>query len=319
MTRGRGKFSRNDAVVSNPVPIANSKNRHRQSSPNQDLETQSLQLPVDVPHPWDLFKHIVRRTKERSLDPHPMVVILRPSEQFQVPQHPGVTFLLGYIQLCWLCALSFLFGSTVAGTLYLTLKFVITFVSTVAAARALSIFLCWWLEKALDVLVIEYETAEEQIAAKTAICSAGMVVIPDEPEQRQILVESKTGFYRYCKGYRLTSVPCPHFENGTCREVQPRQTTTTEKDKQQPEMSTLVGGRLAFEILCVIFALISIIVLVALIPWHFLPYLWTPVVFIVACSLGYTVWKEAHASEDYKIWPKRLKEQKGRNIGASGN
>ncbi|KAI5803967.1 hypothetical protein DFH27DRAFT_553488 [Peziza echinospora] len=186
---------------------------------------------LKAPGLWKITVHILRFTWYRLSTPHPMVVILRPSEQFVVPRNPLITFFIGYLQLIWLGLVSILFGSTAGGTLVYTLAFVAAFVTTVAVARALGIYFCYWLEKQLDVQVLEYDSAEEQRALKMLICSAGaerdtaaeskqaaaaaaagsaagLETAARPPRAKYIWVESQTGFYRYSKGFRLTPVPC---------------------------------------------------------------------------------------------------------------
>ena len=78
------------------------------------------------------------------------------------PKAPSVTMFgifIGYMQFIWLCIVSFYFSSTIGGSLLKTLTFVVAFVSTVAASRALSIWWCRWMERKTDITIIEYDSA----------------------------------------------------------------------------------------------------------------------------------------------------------------
>ena len=102
----------------------------------------------------------------RLRDPHPMIVILRPS--------PNATFdlngqdskgardiravcLIGMFQLCWILFLSFFFSSLIGGTPFSSLTSVCIFVVVVAISRALSILTIWLVEKDIGLQVIEFD------------------------------------------------------------------------------------------------------------------------------------------------------------------
>ena len=100
-------------------------------------------------------------------EPYPMIVILRPSNNAQKREpcwtnHLYTHFFIGIFQLFWICFLSFLFSSTIGGTLLRTLTMVVSFIAHVAVSRGLSIFFCWLAQKHLDIRVIEYDCLEEK-------------------------------------------------------------------------------------------------------------------------------------------------------------
>ena len=103
----------------------------------------------------------------RLLDPHPMIIILRPSNDAS-EREPSWTnrlhthYWVGIFQLFWLCFLSFLFSSTIGGSLFWTLIMVVAFIAIVGMSRGLSILACWLAQKYLDVRVIEYENLQEK-------------------------------------------------------------------------------------------------------------------------------------------------------------
>ena len=104
---------------------------------------------------------------QRLLDPHPMIVIFRPSND-ALEREPSWTnrllthYWVGMLQLFWLCFLSFLFSSTIGGTLFRTLIMVVVFIAIVGVSRGLSILACCLAQKYLDIRVIEYENLQEK-------------------------------------------------------------------------------------------------------------------------------------------------------------
>ena len=99
--------------------------------------------------------------RQRFLGPHPMIVILRPSHNV-LKNHQHNSYFIGMLQLFWLCFLSFLFSSTIGGTLFRTLIMVVAFISVVGISRGLSILAGWLAQKYLDLRVIEYDDLEEK-------------------------------------------------------------------------------------------------------------------------------------------------------------
>ena len=103
----------------------------------------------------------------RLLGPHPMIVILRPSNDAS-EREPCWTnqlythYFMGMFQLFWICFLSFLFSSTIEGVLFRTLLMVVAFVAIVGVSRGLSILVCCLAQKYLDLRVIEYDNLEEK-------------------------------------------------------------------------------------------------------------------------------------------------------------
>jgi len=126
---------------------------------------------------------------KRLIKPHPMVLVIRPSPSSLQP-NIIMGWLYSYFQVIFLGASSFLFGSIVMSTLFLTLIFVATFISAIALSRFLSIHTSAWMEKQLGLTIIEYETESE--------CIAIWLVINSMPD---CLVESKNSSYRYANGY----------------------------------------------------------------------------------------------------------------------
>ena len=99
--------------------------------------------------------------KRRLLEPHPMIVILRPSERLR-KNHPHTRYFIGMLQLFWICFLSFLFSGTIGGTLFRSLVMVVVFIVTVGVSRGVSILVCWLALKYLDIKIIEYDNLEER-------------------------------------------------------------------------------------------------------------------------------------------------------------
>ena len=101
----------------------------------------------------------------RLQDPHPAIVILHPSNHAQENyQHTlnFLDFLIGMSQLLWICLLSFLFSSTIGGTLFRTLIMVVMFVTIIHVSRGLSILACVVAQKHLNIRVIEYDNLQEK-------------------------------------------------------------------------------------------------------------------------------------------------------------
>ena len=105
--------------------------------------------------------------RRRLLDPHPMILILRPSNDAS-EREPSWTnrlrthYWMGMFQLFWICFLSFMFSSTIGGTLFRTLLMVVVFIAIVGMSRGLSILACCLAQKYLDLRVIEYENLQEK-------------------------------------------------------------------------------------------------------------------------------------------------------------
>ena len=102
---------------------------------------------------------------QRLLEPHPMILILRPSNYGQAnrlntPHY--IDYLIGMSQLLWICVLSFLFSSTIGGTLFWTLIMIVTFITIVHVSRGLSILACIVAQKHLNLRVIEYDNLREK-------------------------------------------------------------------------------------------------------------------------------------------------------------
>lgn len=98
---------------------------------------------------------------KRVLDPHPMILILCPSDDLRKDrQHTH--YFGGMLQLFWIGFLSFLFSSTIGGSLFSTLLMVFVFIAVVGVSRGLSIVVCCLTNKYLDLRVIEYDSIEER-------------------------------------------------------------------------------------------------------------------------------------------------------------
>ena len=105
------------------------------------------------------------RPYRRLLDPYPVIVILRLSSNGQANrQHIPhfIDYLIGMSQILWICLLSFLFSSTIGGTLFRTLLMVVTFITLVFVSRGLSILACVVAQKHLNIRVIEYDNLREK-------------------------------------------------------------------------------------------------------------------------------------------------------------
>ena len=103
----------------------------------------------------------------RLLEPHPMIVILRPSNDASEREPSWINrqithYWVGMFQLFWLCFLSFLFSSTIGGTLFRTLFMVVVFIAIVGVSRVFSILVCSLLQNYFDLRVIEYENLQEK-------------------------------------------------------------------------------------------------------------------------------------------------------------
>ena len=109
----------------------------------------------------DLGTGINQQSIKGYLEPHPMIIILRPSDNVQI-NHQHTHYFIGIFQLFWICFLSFLFSSTIGGTLFSTLIMVVVFIAVVAVSRGLSILSCWLAQKYLDLRVIEYDNLQEK-------------------------------------------------------------------------------------------------------------------------------------------------------------
>lgn len=156
----------------------------------------SLVSDIIAPHRCQGNYWVINRAlenfKAQLMAPHAMVVVLQLSDEASTRAHPLMAVLIGWLQAMMLVFLTFLFGSIVGGTLFLAVTFVVVFMSTITASRACSIYLCSWLETALDLTIIECGSHEEMNAI-TRILAA----MPD------VLVESKSDGYRYSGGYRI--------------------------------------------------------------------------------------------------------------------
>ena len=106
----------------------------------------------------------------RLRDPHPMIVILRPSpngilnlnsQGLKGERDLRVVFLIGVSQLCWILFLSFFFSSLMGGTPSSSLLSVWGFVVAVAISRGLSILTIWLVVKYIGLQVIEYNDSLE--------------------------------------------------------------------------------------------------------------------------------------------------------------
>lgn len=150
----------------------------------------------------------VKLVTQRAMSRHPMVVVLRliSDDPFRV-RHPICFVFLGLIQAMQFVFLTFLFGSIWGGTLFYTLGFVTAFMCTIFVSRAISIWLCVWLERTLGMTIIECGNATEMTTAKRILAA-----MPD------VLVESKTDAYKYSAGYRLDK-KCQNHSRSTGEEA----------------------------------------------------------------------------------------------------
>ena len=106
--------------------------------------------------------------RRRLKEPYPVVVILRPSND-ALERDPCRTdrlfthYFIGMFQLLWVGFISFLFGSTIGGTVSRTLIIVITFITIVGVSRGLSILACRVAQRYLQLKFIEYDNPEERV------------------------------------------------------------------------------------------------------------------------------------------------------------
>lgn len=147
-----------------------------------------------------LFKDLVR--VQKSL--HPMILILRPAaDTGQYPRRPEALLYIvgcGFMQASLLIALTILFGSTFNLGILQTTLLVLYFMSVTVTSRTYSIYHCLWMEQALSVTIIEYQTLNEHNAIKAIV--AGMP---------SVVVENRTDGSTYGDGFRLDHNPhCPN-------------------------------------------------------------------------------------------------------------
>lgn len=140
------------------------------------------------------FFHYTRMAFKNQVTQHPMVVIIERSEAESptTPMKPLLRIIQSYLQALILIGLTFLFGSAYGLDLLYSLLFVLSFFTLVVVSRTYSIYLCQWLEIALDATVINYDTPAEFQAIRTII--TGMP---------NVLVKSINAGYTYSGGYRL--------------------------------------------------------------------------------------------------------------------
>ncbi|KAI5803919.1 hypothetical protein EDC01DRAFT_627723 [Geopyxis carbonaria] len=141
---------------------------------------------------WKLLKLLCNGPSQ----PHPLILVLRPTAEFRTPVNPFIRHLVAYIELIFLLFVSMVFGSTIYGTLFYTLGFVIAFMTTMGISRLASIGLSSHLERRLDMEIIEYNSDDDHRAIKSLILN-----LPG------CIIESRTGAYRYVSGFR---------QDGTC-------------------------------------------------------------------------------------------------------
>ena len=100
---------------------------------------------------------------QRLLEPHPMILILRPSNHGQANHlHTPMDYFIGMSQFFWICLLSLFFSSTVGGNLLQTLIMVAMFITIIHVSRGLSILACIVAQKHLNLRVIEYDNLRER-------------------------------------------------------------------------------------------------------------------------------------------------------------
>ena len=131
-----------------------------------------------------------------------MVIVVRASGHGDKGRSPLQVQLIGYIQMVWLCCASFLFGSTVGGSLLRSFCLVLLFSASIAAMRGVCIGLGQWVEDALDVMVFEYDSADECRAIElvlTAMPGALVEVHPAYHKQDLAVIQSTT----FVDGYMI--------------------------------------------------------------------------------------------------------------------
>lgn len=123
---------------------------------------------------------------------NPMVIVIRLSAEADPETHPMAIMFTGILKAFILLMLTIFFGSVYGGTLFFTIILVVCFLLVIALSRTLSVWLFCWLEKSMELRVIECESsAEMRGMARLLAAMPGM------------LVESKTYGYRYSGGYRV--------------------------------------------------------------------------------------------------------------------
>ncbi|KAF8461523.1 hypothetical protein BDZ91DRAFT_736973 [Kalaharituber pfeilii] len=139
----------------------------------------------------------------RILSPHPMIIILRSAKQDQ-PQNFRTSYLIGTFQLFWLCFVSFMFGSTYGGGLFFTLFMVLTFALVIAVVRVVSIEACGWMEKRLDVVIIEYADEWEKVTIQSHLKEMHEVLIESFAPPSEISRFLQRESTRFANGRELT-------------------------------------------------------------------------------------------------------------------
>jgi multidrug efflux pump subunit AcrB len=90
--------------------------------------------------------------------------------------------------------LTCLFAGIWNGSFFHSIAFVVAFTTTIVLSWVLSSWLCWWLERSLDLIIIDCGDDKERLAITRALAA-----MPD------VLVESTTSGYQYTGGYRIDS------------------------------------------------------------------------------------------------------------------
>lgn len=121
-----------------------------------------------------------------------MVVVIRLSSEANPRTHPMLIMFDGIVKALILFILTFFFGSVYGGTLFRTTILVAFFFFAIALSRVLSVWIFCWLEKSMELRIIECESSAEMRGMARLLAA-----MPG------VLVESKTHGYRYSGGYRV--------------------------------------------------------------------------------------------------------------------
>lgn len=121
-----------------------------------------------------------------------MTIVIRLSPEATPEKHPMAIMFGGVFKGLILFLLTIFFGSVFGGTLFSTTLLVMLFFVAIALSRILSVWIFCWLEKAMELRIIECESsAEMRGMARLLVAMPG------------VLVESVTHGYRYSGGYRV--------------------------------------------------------------------------------------------------------------------
>lgn len=120
-----------------------------------------------------IFTLLTRRIWATQHMSHGMVVVLRHSDIMSGPL-PNTKALLyrvicGFFQAVLLIFLTAILGSTYNSDILVASVFRIAFLAVIVISRTYSVYFCFWMERALGHILIEYHTPAQRNAIRTII------------------------------------------------------------------------------------------------------------------------------------------------------